>query len=94
MSSTITGVVAARIPNENKDAIDAALNESGSKIRDVMIDFAHKLETGELAIKGNKIKTPLDLSEFLPACDEAGYDPQMVIDIYVRKFREKDALNV
>ena len=79
MSSTVTEVVAARIPNEDKAAIETALNESGSKIRDVMIDFARKLETGELVIEDNKIKMPLDLSEFLPACDEAGYDPQMVI---------------
>lgn len=91
MSSTVTEVVAARIPNEDKAAIETALNESGSKIRDVMIDFARKLETGELVIEDNKIKMPLDLSEFLPACAEAGYDPQLVIDIYVRKFREQNA---
>lgn len=84
MSSKISGTIAARVPNEVKASIENVLDISHSKMRDVMIDFSHKLETGEISLSNGRIILPepveaevnLDMSNFIEACESKGVKPQ------------------
>ena len=88
MSSTITSTIAARVPNETKAMITNALNLGNSTMKDVAIDFAKKIHSGELEVSNGKIIIPepisenddLDLSDFLEACDSKGIKPQDAIN--------------
>lgn len=95
MSSKITGVVAARVPNEVKEVIDTALESSDSTMRNVMVDFAKKLKGGEIMLNEGHIillgnlggeelpvepEPGIDLDDFYKACELRHLEPQMAIN--------------
>lgn len=88
MSSKISGTISARIPNDIKLRIENVLEVSHSKMRDVMIDFSEKLESGEISLQDGKIILPaseesantLDMSNFIEACEYKGIKPQDAIN--------------
>ncbi len=84
MSSKITTTIAARVPHGVKAMIENALKMGNSSIKDVVIDLANKLHSGELEVMDGKIiipepvseSTDLNLSDFLDACESKGVRPQ------------------
>lgn len=88
MASKITSTIAARVPNEVKAMIENAFSLGNSTAKDITIDFANKLHSGELEVSDGKIIIPepfkeddgLDLSNFMEACDSKGIKPQDAIN--------------
>lgn len=84
MSSKITTTIAARVPHGVKAMIENALKMGNSSIKDIVIDLADKLHSGELEVMDGKIIIPepvsegseLNMSDFLDACEGKGIRPQ------------------
>ncbi len=84
MSSKLTSTLSARVPHSIKAMINTALKFGHSSMRDIMIDLADKLHSGELEVMDGKIIIPepvtegseLNMSDFLDACEGKGVRPQ------------------
>lgn len=80
MASKTTSSVAARVPNEIKEILDKMLETSGSTARELVIDFANKVSSGEIVVRKGKIILPepileesnIDMSNFIDACENKG----------------------
>lgn len=84
MASKTTSSVAARVPNEIKEILDKMLETSGSTARELVIDFANKVSSGEIVVRNGKIILPepvigeskIDMSNFIDACENKGVKVQ------------------
>ena len=84
MASKTTSSVAARVPNEIKEILDKMLETSGSTARELVIDFANKVSSGEIVVRNGKIILPepvleesnIDMSNFIDACESKGVKVQ------------------
>ena len=84
MASKTTSSVAARVPNEIKEILDKMLETSGSTARELVIDFANKVSSGEIVVRKGKIILPepvmeennIDMSNFIDACENKGVKVQ------------------